>query len=119
MCPLLPVVTPRQAATEDPEDMPKKLINAPEDVVEEMVDGILLAHPCLTRLEGLTVLLRRDFAEVKSRQVTLISGAPPAGGRPHVPTALRTLLYAVARAQAGAVATSPRTPATSGRGCSR
>ena len=49
------------------------------------MDGILLAHPCLARLEGLTVLLRRDFAEVKSRQVTLISGAPRAGGRPHRP----------------------------------
>ena len=46
--------------------MAKKLVNATADVVEEMVQGVLAAHPGLVRLEGLHVLLRRDFAAVSA-----------------------------------------------------
>ena len=60
----------------------KKLINAPEDVVEEALQGLLLAHPSLARLEGPHhVVLRMDAAAVKDTQVALISG----GGSGHEP----------------------------------
>ncbi|KAM3571666.1 hypothetical protein VYU27_006319 [Nannochloropsis oceanica] len=60
----------------------KKLINAPESLVEEAVQGMLLAHPkTLARLDGLHVLLRVDYANVKAYQVALISG----GGSGHEP----------------------------------
>lgn len=60
----------------------KKLINAPENVVEEALQGLLLAHPkTLARLEGLHVLLRADYTTLKTQQVALISG----GGSGHEP----------------------------------
>jgi dihydroxyacetone kinase len=60
----------------------KKLINAPENVVEEALQGLLLAHPkTLARLDDLHVLLRADYAALKSQQVALISG----GGSGHEP----------------------------------
>ena len=62
--------------------MYKQLLNAPEDAVEELVQGLLLVHPNLTRLDGLHVLLQRDYAAVKASRVTLISG----GGSGHEPS---------------------------------
>jgi dihydroxyacetone kinase len=59
----------------------KKLLNDPDDVVEEMLQGIQMAYPLLSRLEGCNVLLRCDFAEVKKNRVALISG----GGSGHEP----------------------------------
>mmetsp|Transcript_40562 Transcript_40562/g.114884 ORF Transcript_40562/g.114884 Transcript_40562/m.114884 type:complete len:583 (+) Transcript_40562:229-1977(+) len=60
----------------------KKLINSPGDVVEEMVEGLLLSHPNLIRLERHHVLLRRDYAAVRARQqVALVTG----GGSGHEP----------------------------------
>lgn len=60
----------------------KKLINASENVVEEAVQGMLIAHPkTLVRLDGLHVLLRADYANIKTQQVALISG----GGSGHEP----------------------------------
>jgi dihydroxyacetone kinase len=60
----------------------KKLINDPDHVVEEMVCGVLAAHPTITRLAGTHVLLRADVDEVKQSQVTLVSG----GGSGHEPS---------------------------------
>ena len=39
----------------------KKLINEPEDVVDEMLDGMVAAHPQqVRRLDGIEVLVRAD-----------------------------------------------------------
>ena len=70
----------------------KKLINRPEAVVEEMIEGLVAVYPGLERLPGQTVVVRADAAEVRDRRVALISGA--------------------------AAGTSRRTRATSGGGCS-
>jgi dihydroxyacetone kinase-like protein len=59
----------------------KKLINQPGDVVDEMLEGMVAAHPGrLRRLEGLEVLVRED-APVEEK-VGLVSG----GGSGHEPT---------------------------------
>lgn len=59
----------------------KKLINRPEDCVEEALVGLVTAHPSISRLEGLHVAVRSDWAEAKQNQVALISG----GGSGHEP----------------------------------
>ena len=61
----------------------KKLINFPKDVVEESVQGLLLINPSLIRIEGMHVLLRRDFLHLKNdlHHVALLSG----GGSGHEP----------------------------------
>ena len=61
--------------------MAKKLINQPEDCVEEALQGLLVTHPSISRLEGLHVAVRSDYAEVKQSEVALISG----GGSGHEP----------------------------------
>ncbi len=59
----------------------KKLINDPEDVVDEMLEGMLAAYPDrLRRLDGTEVLVRAD-APVDGK-VGLVSG----GGSGHEPT---------------------------------
>ena len=82
----------------------KKLINRPDAVVEEMVEGLILAFPGLARLPGQTVLVRDDAAANRCRQVALISG----GGSGHEPAHAgfvgRGMLSA---AVAGDVFTSP------------
>lgn len=58
----------------------KKLINEPGAVVDEMLDGMVAAHPELRRLDGTNVLVRDDApAEGK---VAVVSG----GGSGHEPT---------------------------------
>ena len=59
----------------------KKMINAVEDVVEEMVQGIVASHPSLVRIRGYHILVRADYAHVRDTQVALISG----GGSGHEP----------------------------------
>jgi dihydroxyacetone kinase len=59
----------------------KKLINNPDAVVAEMVEGLASTYPGLRRLPGHTVLVRSDAEEVRDRQVALISG----GGSGHEP----------------------------------
>lgn len=54
--------------------MIKKLINTPQTCVDDAVEGALLTDPRLRRIEGLNVLVRSDFAEIKDSQVTIISG---------------------------------------------
>ena len=82
----------------------KKLINRPGAVVDEMVWGLVAVYPGLARLPGRAVLVRADAAEVRDRQVALISG----GGSGHEPAHAgyvgRGMLSA---AVAGDVFTSP------------
>jgi len=59
----------------------KKLINRPDQVVEEMLDGLLALYPNLSRLSGFNVVLRSDFEDRRDEQVAIISG----GGSGHEP----------------------------------
>ena len=68
-------------ASEEEKKTCKKIINATEDLVEEMVDGLVACHPTLNRLDGFTVIVRNDFAEIKESRVAIISG----GGSGHEP----------------------------------
>jgi len=56
----------------------KKLINNPENVVDEALEGLTMVHPGLRLLEGHRVVVRE---QVDSRKVSLISG----GGSGHEP----------------------------------
>jgi triose/dihydroxyacetone kinase / FAD-AMP lyase (cyclizing) len=82
----------------------KKLVNRPDRVVEEMMEGLLALYPDHARLEGFNVLFRSDWAEERDRKVALISG----GGSGHEPAHAgyigRGMLTA---AVAGQVFTSP------------
>lgn len=59
----------------------KKLINRPEHVVDEMLEGLLAIYPALARLSNHNVILRADAEAVRNQQVALISG----GGSGHEP----------------------------------
>jgi dihydroxyacetone kinase len=82
----------------------KKLINRPEAVVEEMVEGLVAVYPGLRRLPGHTVLVQADLPPPPERPVAIISG----GGSGHEPAHAgyvgRGMLSA---AVAGDVFTSP------------
>lgn len=83
----------------------KKLINRPQTVVEEMVEGLAAAYPGLRRLPGHTVLVRAELiSDLLTRPVAVISG----GGSGHEPAHAgyvgRGMLSA---AVAGDVFTSP------------
>lgn len=59
----------------------KKIINNPKNIVDEMLQGIAMAHPeYLKRLEGFDVLVRKD-SPVKGK-VAVVSG----GGSGHEPS---------------------------------
>lgn len=58
----------------------KKLVNNPENVVQEMLSGMILAHPnYIRKLDGFNVLVRKDSPVEK--KVALVSG----GGSGHEP----------------------------------
>jgi triose/dihydroxyacetone kinase / FAD-AMP lyase (cyclizing) len=59
----------------------KKFINRPEDVVEEMLQGLAVLHPGSSRLRGHKVMVRADTEQSRDRQVAVISG----GGSGHEP----------------------------------
>ena len=59
----------------------KKLINRPEDVVEEMVLGLAVLQPGCARIPGHKAFIRADAGQVRASQVALISG----GGSGHEP----------------------------------
>jgi triose/dihydroxyacetone kinase / FAD-AMP lyase (cyclizing) len=59
----------------------KKFINRPENVVEEMLQGLVVLHPGCIRLPGHKVLVRADAAQTREQQVSLLSG----GGSGHEP----------------------------------
>ena len=59
----------------------KKFINRAEDVVEEMLQGLVVLHPGLARLAGHKVIIRADAERVPDEQVAILSG----GGSGHEP----------------------------------
>lgn len=59
----------------------KKLINRPDNAVEEMLQGLSVLHPGSVRLSGHKVMLRNDAKQVREQQVAIISG----GGSGHEP----------------------------------
>lgn len=62
------------------EENMKKIINNPEDIIDQMLDGMVKAHPeKIVRIEGTSVIARKD-APVEGK-VGLISG----GGSGHEP----------------------------------
>src|SRR5258708_10407422 len=59
----------------------KKFINRPENVVEEMLQGLAVLSPGLARLSGHKVMIRADMDKIRDQQVAIISG----GGSGHEP----------------------------------
>jgi triose/dihydroxyacetone kinase / FAD-AMP lyase (cyclizing) len=59
----------------------KKFINRPEDVVEEMMQGLAVLHPGSARLLGHKVMVRADAERARDQQVAVLSG----GGSGHEP----------------------------------
>jgi dihydroxyacetone kinase len=59
----------------------KKFINRAEDVVEEMLQGLVVLHPGLARLAAHKVIIRADAERVRDDQVAILSG----GGSGHEP----------------------------------
>src|SRR5215469_5906882 len=59
----------------------KKFINRPEDVVEEMLQGLVVLHPGSARLSGHKVIVRAVAGHDLNQQVAVISG----GGSGHEP----------------------------------
>ncbi|RSL19029.1 homodimeric dihydroxyacetone kinase [Edaphobacter aggregans] len=59
----------------------KKFINRPEQVVEEMLQGLVVLHPGSARLPGHKVMIRADAEQTRDLQVAIISG----GGSGHEP----------------------------------
>lgn len=79
----------------------KKLINEPTDYIDEMLDGMVAAHPELRRLDGTDVIVRADDP---TDDVAVVSG----GGSGHEPTHAGYVGDGMlAGAAAGAVFTSP------------
>jgi dihydroxyacetone kinase len=59
----------------------KKFINRPDNVVEEMLQGLVLLHPGSIRLSGHKVMVRVDMDQYRDQQVAVLSG----GGSGHEP----------------------------------
>jgi dihydroxyacetone kinase len=82
----------------------KKFINRAEDVVEEMLQGIVVLQPGSVRLPGYKVLIRADAEASRDRQVAIISG----GGSGHEPAHAGYIgAGMLSSAVAGEVFTSP------------
>jgi dihydroxyacetone kinase len=83
----------------------KKLINQPNAVVEEMVEGLIATYPGLSRVAGHTVIVRSDTpVDPRDRGVALISG----GGSGHEPAHAGYVGHGMlSGAVAGEVFTSP------------
>lgn len=83
----------------------KKLINDPHAVVDDMLEGAVLANQRLTLLEGENVVLRQDFQTlVAANKVSIVSG----GGAGHEPAHAGYVgAGMLTAAVAGAVFTSP------------
>lgn len=58
-----------------------QLVNRPADVVDETLDGLVVAFPHLKRLAGLRCLVRADIARFRHEQVSVVCG----GGSGHEP----------------------------------
>src|SRR6201994_3191801 len=86
----------------------KKLINCPDDVVEEMLVGLAVLQPGCARLPGHKALIRLDAAEAREKQVAVLSG----GGSGHEPAHAGYLgAGMLSAAVAGEVFTSPSSDA--------
>src|SRR5215475_11036768 len=84
----------------------KKFINCPENVVEEMLQGLAVLRPGLERLQGHKVMIRADADKVRNQQVAIISG----GGSGHEPAHAGYVgAGMLSAAVAGEVFTSPNT----------
>jgi dihydroxyacetone kinase len=59
----------------------KKFINRPEDVVQEMLQGLVILHPGLALLPGYKVIACADPEQKRKEQVAILSG----GGGGHEP----------------------------------
>jgi len=82
----------------------KKFINRPEDVVEEMLQGLVVLHPGCVRLPGHKALIRADAEHARGSQVAVLSG----GGSGHEPAHAGYIGQAMlSAAVAGEVFTSP------------
>jgi dihydroxyacetone kinase len=82
----------------------KKFINRPEDVVEEMLQGLAVLHPGSVRLPGHKELIRADAQHVRNQQVAILSG----GGSGHEPAHAGYIgAGMLSAAVAGEVFTSP------------
>lgn len=84
----------------------KKFINRPEDVVEEMLQGLVMLHPGLALLPGYKVVVRSDAECKRNDLVAIISG----GGSGHEPAHAGYVgTGMLSAAVAGEVFTSPST----------
>jgi triose/dihydroxyacetone kinase / FAD-AMP lyase (cyclizing) len=82
----------------------KKLINYPQDVVEEMVQGLAVLQPGCARLPGHKALIRADAEQARAGQVAVLSG----GGSGHEPAHAGYIgAGMLSAAVAGEVFTSP------------
>jgi dihydroxyacetone kinase len=82
----------------------KKFINRPEDVVEEMLQGLVVLHPGSVRLPGYKVLVRSDAEQARNQRVAILSG----GGSGHEPAHAGYIgAGMLSAAVAGEVFTSP------------
>jgi triose/dihydroxyacetone kinase / FAD-AMP lyase (cyclizing) len=82
----------------------KKFINRPQDVVEEMLQGLVVLYPGCTRLPGHNVLIRADANPASASQVAIVSG----GGSGHEPAHAGYIgAGMLSAAVAGEVFTSP------------
>jgi dihydroxyacetone kinase len=82
----------------------KKFINRPENVVEEMLRGLVVLHPGCVRLPGHKVLIRADAGQGRQQQVAVLSG----GGSGHEPAHAGYIgVGMLSAAVAGEVFTSP------------
>ena len=59
----------------------KKLINAPADVIEDYISGLVAATPHLARVDGLPIIVRAPQSAKSDDRVALVSG----GGSGHEP----------------------------------
>jgi dihydroxyacetone kinase len=84
----------------------KKFINHPDNVVEEMLQGLAVLSPNVRRLSGHKVMIRADADAARERHVAIISG----GGSGHEPAHAGYIGSGMlSAAVAGAVFTSPDT----------
>jgi dihydroxyacetone kinase len=82
----------------------KKFINDPDNVVDEMLQGLGFLHPGSARLSGHKVMVRVDTEQYRDQQVAVLSG----GGSGHEPAHAGYIgLGMLSAAVAGEVFTSP------------
>lgn len=84
----------------------KKFINRPDNVVEEMLEGMVMLYPGLALLPGYKVVVRADTKHKRNEQVAIVSG----GGSGHEPAHAGYIgMGMLSAAVAGEVFTSPST----------